>query len=154
MANSDSESEEGEIMRNATAYLNTQAMTLSHERAFAELYLRLARWTHEIANPTPPPWDEASAQLDRCVALLGYMSGVIDVTHSYDIAAAILSLHRFAIGAMVRAKSERDPARLEGLPQVFVALSEILVTIGKQRDSAPASISAAPGVRAPRPIAR
>jgi flagellin-specific chaperone FliS len=141
-------------MRNATAYLNTQAMTLSHERAFAELYLRLASWTNEIAGPEAPPWDDASDQLDRCIALLGYMSGVIDVTHSYEVAAAILSLHRFAIGTLVQAKSERDPARLEGLPQVFVTLSEILVTIGKQRDSAPATISAASGVRAALPIAR
>ncbi len=126
-------------MRNATAYLDTQAMTLSHERAFAELYLRLARWTHEIAGPEALPWEDASVQLDRCVALLGYMSGVIDVTHSYEVAAAILSLHRFAIGTLVRTKSERDPARLEGLPEVFVALSEIMLTIGKQRVTEPAT---------------
>jgi flagellin-specific chaperone FliS len=124
-------------MRNATAYLNTQTMTLSHEHAFAELYLRLARWTHEIASPEElPSWDDVNAKLDRSVALLGYMSGIIDVTRSYEVAAAILSLHRFAIGALVRAKSERDPMQLKGLPQVFVALSEILLTIGQQRNFA------------------
>ncbi|MGH7841217.1 MAG: hypothetical protein ACREQT_06800 [Candidatus Binataceae bacterium] len=129
-------------MRNATAYLNTQTMTLSHERAFEELYLRLARWSHELAADDPAVlWEVASARLDRCIALLGYMSGVIDVTHSYEVAAAILSLHRFAIGAMVQAKSERDPASLEGLPQVFVALAEIFVAISKRRDAAPALAS-------------
>lgn len=130
-------------MRNATAYLNTQTITLSQEQAFAELYLRLAGWAHEIGNSeTPSSWDYAGALLDRSVSLLGYMSGVIDVTHSYEIAAAILSLHRFAIGALVRAKSERDATQLNGLPQVFVSLSEILLAIAKQRDSAVAMPSA------------
>jgi flagellin-specific chaperone FliS len=129
-------------MRNATAYLNTQTTTLSHERAFEELYLRLARWTHEIAAADPKlPWEVAGARLDRCVALLGYMSGVIDVSHSYEVAAAILSLHRFAIGALVQAKSDRDPARLDGLPQVFVSLAGIFAAIS-ERPVPPPSTSA------------
>jgi flagellin-specific chaperone FliS len=128
-------------MRNATAYLNTQTMTLSHERAFEELYLRLARWTHEInaANPALS-WEVASARLDRSIALLGYMSGVIDVSHSYEVAAAILSLHRFAIGTLVQTKSERDCARLDGLPAVFVSLAEIFVAIS-ERPAASSSVA-------------
>src|SRR5271156_3716258 len=129
-------------MRNATAYLNTQTTTLSHERAFEELYLRLARWTHEIAAfDLAPSWEIASARLDRCIALLGYMSGVIDVSHSYETAAAILSLHRFAIGALVQAKSDRDPAPLDGLAQVFVSLAGIFAAIS-QRPIPPPSVSA------------
>jgi flagellin-specific chaperone FliS len=120
-------------MRDATAYLNTQTITLSHEQAFAELYLRLARWTSEIASGGRPlTWDYTSGRLDRAIALLGYMSGVIDVSHNYDIAANILSLHRFAIGALVRAKTERDPSQLDGLSEVFVTLSETLRLIGEQ----------------------
>jgi flagellin-specific chaperone FliS len=130
-------------MRDATAYLKTQTITLSREHPFAELYLRLARWTHEIISAqTPPPWSEVNARLDRCIALVGYMSAVIDVKHNYDVAAAILSLHRFSISTLVRAKSERDSAHLEGLAQVFVSLSEILLAIAKQRDQVPLAPSA------------
>ncbi|HLW72289.1 MAG TPA: flagellar protein FliS [Candidatus Binataceae bacterium] len=130
-------------MRNATAYLNTQTTTLNHERAFEELYLRLARWTHEIAVADPAPaWEVTGAQLDRCIALLGYMSGVIDLSHSYEVAAAILSLHRFAIGALVQAKSERAAARLDGLPQLFVSLAGIFAAISERAAAAPRSLSA------------
>jgi flagellin-specific chaperone FliS len=128
------------MMRNAEAYLKTQTMTLSSERAFEELYLRLARWTHEIATAEPAVvWEVASARLDRCIALLGYMSGIIDVEHNYEIAAAILSLHRFAISTLVQAKSQRDPAELDGLPQVFLALGEIFKTISQRRTASPAA---------------
>lgn len=124
-------------MRNATAYMGTQTITLSQEDAFAELYLRLARWTHEIAIAEAPlVWDSTTARLDRAIALIAYMSGLIDVSHNYDIAANILSLHRFAIGALVRAKTERDSTQLNGLPEVFVSLSETLRLIGRQSDPA------------------
>ena len=120
-------------MRNAAAYSNAQTMTLSHERAFEELYLRLARRTSEaLAAGNGVEWSTVSAVIERCVSLLGYMSGLIDVDRSYETAAAILSLNRFAIGALISAKSDHDVAKLEGLPQLFISLAEIFATIDSQ----------------------
>ena len=120
-------------MRSAAAYAETLTMTLSQERAFEELYLRLARRTGEaMAGSVDDDWPAINVLLERCVALLGYMSGLIDVSRSYETAAAILSLNRFAIGALIRAKSERDQKHLEGLPQLFVSLAEIFAVMDLQ----------------------
>jgi hypothetical protein len=47
-----------------------------------------------------------------------------------------LSLHRFVIGTLVRAKAERNASALEGMPQVFVALADIFVAIRKTNEPA------------------
>ena len=121
-------------MRTPTAYAQYQTFTLDGERAFEELYTRLARWTQELAeSQSEGDWTGSEAKLDRCVSLLGYMDRVIDLSHNYEIASAILSLHRFAIGALIKAKAERNPAALGGLPQVFVSLSEIFAAISASR---------------------
>jgi len=125
-------------MRNTGAYAETQTMTLSHERAFEELYLRLARRTSEaLAERNDDEWPTIAVQLERCVSLLGYMSGLIDVTHSYEIATVILSLNRFAVGALIRAKGEHDRIHLDGLPQLFVSLAEIFATLDSQSVRSP-----------------
>src|SRR5216683_5768246 len=119
-------------MRTAAAYANVQAMTFGQERAFEELYLRLARRSAEARAMTGDAmWPEVDTLLDRCVSALGYMSGLIDVGKSYETAAAILSLNRFAIGALIRAKSEHDLNQLEGLPALFVSLAEIFAATGQ-----------------------
>lgn len=128
-------------MRTPTAYAQFQTFTLDGERAFEELYTRLARWTQESAeSQSKGDWTSSEARLDRCVSLLGYMDRVIDLSHNYEIASAILSLHRFAIGALIKAKADRNPGALSGLPQVFVSLSEIFAAIsaGRTRQMEPA----------------
>ncbi len=120
-------------MRNATAYTDTQTMTLSHERAFEELYLRLARRTSEVLTAKKDDnWAEVSSLLERSVSLLGYMSALIDLSSSYETATVILSLNRFAVGTLIRAKSERQTTHLEGLPQLFVSLAEIFAALDSQ----------------------
>ncbi len=129
-------------MRTAAAYANVQAMTFGQERAFEELYLRLARRSAEARAMTDDAmWPEVNALLDRCVAVLGYMSGLIDVGKSYETAVAILSLNRFAIGALIRAKSEHDRKQLEGLPELFVALAEIFAAMDSRPINAAKLIS-------------
>ena len=130
-------------MRNAAAYANVQAMTLGQERAFEELYLRLARRSAEARAMTDDAtWAEVNTLLDRCVSALGYMSGLIDVSKSYETAAAILSLNRFAIGALIRTKSEHDLNQLEGLPALFVSLAEIFTAMDSHPVSSARPISA------------
>jgi flagellin-specific chaperone FliS len=113
-------------MKTASAYAQFQTVTLGGEQAFEELYTRLARWTRESGEFLARcEWPEAEARLEKCVSLLGYMDRVIDLSQNYEIASAILNLHRFAIGALVKAKAQREAGQLAGLPQVFIGLSEI-----------------------------
>ena len=117
-------------MKPTEAYTKSQALTLKGETAFEELYTRLARWTRE-ATENAGRGDSAAfeALVQKCISLLGFMDQCIDVSQNYDIATRILSLHRFAIGALVRANAEGNAAALEGLPEVFVALTDIFVAI-------------------------
>ena len=70
------------------------------------------RWTREAAACHQDGKEaEAEAKLDRCIEVLGYMDRGIDMSRSYDIAVAILSLHRFAIATLVKAKGERAIGR-------------------------------------------
>jgi len=120
-------------MRN-NAYTQSQAVTLDGERAYEELYTRLARWTQESERSgSRNEWTEVEATLERCVALLGFMDRAIDLESNAEITTAILSLHRFAIGALVKAKAEHSTAELDGLPQVFIALADIFVAIRENR---------------------
>jgi flagellin-specific chaperone FliS len=117
-----------------TAYTQSQALTLDGERAFEELYTRLARWTQESEQRgSRDEWSGVEATLERCVSLLGFMDRTIDLERNNEIAAAVLSLHRFAIGALVKAKAERKTAELEGLPQVFISLAEIFTAIRENK---------------------
>lgn len=117
-------------MKSPMAYTHCQTMTLDGEQAFEELYTRLARWAQESAeSQSRGDWTTSDSRLDRCISLLGFMDRVIDVSQNYEIASAILSLHRFAIGALVKAKAQRNPAELDGLPQIFISLGEIFGTI-------------------------
>ncbi len=68
--------------------------------------------------------------------MLGYMDRGIDMSRSYDIALAILSLHRFAIGSLVKAKAEKQPLELEALVKIFLSLAEIFSVIHARRSAA------------------
>jgi flagellin-specific chaperone FliS len=125
-------------MRNLRAYAQSRDMSLEGERAFEELYIRLARWTTEIAQAYAT--GEAGAndhRVERCVELLCYMDRAIDLSHNYDIASAVLKLNHFAISTLVKAKAERRSAPLERLPGVFITLAGIFATIC-ERKNAPA----------------
>ena len=125
-------------MRSAAAYVDTQSVTLSQETAFAELYLRLARWTLEMNAQAPNvDWAAIDARLESSLSLLAYMDRSIDLSGSYEVAAAILSLHRFAIGAMVRAKAKREISEIAGLAQIFVSVAEIFEAIRVSRAGKP-----------------
>ncbi len=117
-------------MKLTQAYTQCQNITLEGETAFEELYTRLSRWTGE-ASEKLESGDRAGfeALVEKCVTLLGFMDSCIDLSGNYDVATRILSLHRFLIGALVRAKAERNGAALTGLPEVFVSLSAIFVAI-------------------------
>ncbi len=113
-----------------SAYAKYQAISLSGEAAYEELYARLARWTGEaVAFHRDGKEAEADAKLDRCIEVLGYMDRGIDTSRSYDVAVAILSLHRFAIATLVKAKGERDMADLEPLVKIFFSLVDIFTAI-------------------------
>jgi flagellin-specific chaperone FliS len=123
-------------VKSPMAYTQCQTVTLEGEQAFEELYTRLARWAQESAeSQSRDDWTTSDSQLDRSISLLGFMDRVIDVSQNYEIASAILSLHRFAIGALVKAKAQRDPSELEGLPQIFISLGEIFGTIYATKDA-------------------
>jgi flagellin-specific chaperone FliS len=117
-------------MNLTAAYMKAQDITLDGEKAFEELYSRLGRWTDEAAKLlNDRDFAAFEALAEKSLALLGFMDRCIDLSENYEIAARILSLHRFAIGALVRAKAERNPAALSGLKEVFVSLAEIFVAI-------------------------
>lgn len=126
------------------AYTQTQNLTLDGERAFEELYTRLARWTQEAAEGHARG-DRAvvDAKIDRCILLLGFMDREIDPSQNHEVAYAILSLHRFAIRALIKAKigaiakpkDQIATGELEALPRVFVSLAEIFAAIRERKSS-------------------
>jgi flagellin-specific chaperone FliS len=120
------------------AYAKYQGISLQGEAAYEELYTRLARWTGEaVILQQEGKHTEAEAKLDRCIELLGYMDRGIDISQSRDIALAVLSLHRFAITTLVKAKGERSPTELEPLVKVFFSLADIFAAIRSKRSSPP-----------------
>jgi len=123
-------------MRYLRAYAQSQPVTLEGERAFEELYMRLARWTSEIAQAFDAAQaDQNDRRIERCIELLCYMDRAIDLAHNYDIASAILKLQHFAIASLVKAKADRNSKSLKGLPQVFVTLAEIFATLYERRET-------------------
>ena len=72
-------------------------------------------------------------RLERCIELLGYMDRGFDLSGTAEIVKAVLSLHRFAIGALVKAKAERDSKELAQLVRVFLSLGEIFAAIRDKR---------------------
>jgi len=123
-------------MANIVGYGKYQGISLAGEAAYEELYTRLARWTRKAAELQQQGNEaEAEAKLDRCIEILGYMDRGIDMSQSRDIALAILSLHRFAIAALVKAKGERAMDDLEPLVKVFLSLAEIFVAIRARRSN-------------------
>src|SRR5271166_74039 len=121
-------------MANLAGYAQYQSISLQDDAAYQELYMRLARWTGESVvfqqdgKPT-----EREAKLDRCIELLGYMDRGIDMSKNCDVALAIMSLHRFAITTLVKAKAEPASADLEGLVKVFFSLADIFGAIRVSR---------------------
>ncbi len=125
-------------MKAAALYMNSQTLTLDGERAFAELYRRLARWSGEIlALERAGDSAGADALIERAMTLLTHMDGQIDVARNYEIATRILCLHRFAVRTLVNAKLKVNRKELEGLAQVFVTLGEIFSAIRPPRTSDP-----------------
>jgi flagellin-specific chaperone FliS len=123
-------------MKHLMAYAQSQDVTLDGEQAFEELYTRLARWTAEIIDTYHDGQAEARGQkIERSIALLGYMNLAIDLSHNYAIACAMLSLHRFVIGALVKAKAEGCGAPLEGVSSVLLTLAELFATIHSRKKS-------------------
>jgi flagellin-specific chaperone FliS len=125
-------------MKPTSAYSQSQAVTLEGERAFEELYARLGRWSAEAENARREEDFNAAAQkIDRCISLLGYMNLAIDLSANYQVASAVLSLHKFAIGALIQAKAEPGSADLEELPMLFVNLAEIFAAMRAGRTADP-----------------
>jgi flagellin-specific chaperone FliS len=121
-------------MANSAGYANYQAISLEGEAAYEELYIRLARWTREAASFQQDGKEaEAEAKIDRCIEVLGYMDRGIDMSRNHDVALAVLSLHRFAIAALVKAKGDRDTTEFEPLAKIFFSLAEIFVAIRASR---------------------
>jgi flagellin-specific chaperone FliS len=121
-------------MASALAYRQYQNISLDGESAYEELYSRLARWTDEALQFYKVGSEaEAESRLERCIELLGYMDRGIDLSGTAEIVKAVLSLHRFAIGALVKAKAERDPKELTQLVRVFLSLGEIFAAIRDKR---------------------
>jgi len=117
-------------MANVPGYREYQSISLEGEAAYEELYTRLARWTTEATSlQQEGKQAEFEAKLDRCIEVIGYMDRGIDLTTNRDIALAILSLHRFSISSLVKAKAELSVAELEPLVKVFLSLAEIFAAI-------------------------
>jgi flagellin-specific chaperone FliS len=117
-------------MPNIAGYGKYQGISLEAEAAYEELYARLARWTREAADLLQQGKEEdADAKLDQCIEILGYLDRGIDMSHNYEVALAILGLHRFAIATLVKAKGERGAANLEPLVRVFLSLADIFAAI-------------------------
>jgi flagellin-specific chaperone FliS len=121
-------------MASMRAYAQSQSISLDGESAYEELYSRLARWTDEALQFYKVSSEaEAERGLERCIELLGYMDRGIDISGTPEIVKAILSLHRFAIGALVKAKAERDSKDLAPLVRIFLSMGEIFAAIREQR---------------------
>jgi flagellin-specific chaperone FliS len=118
----------------ANAYAQFQHVSLDGDSAYEELYSRLARWTDEALQFYNASSErEAEARLERGIELLGYMDRGLDLSGTPDVVKAILSLHRFAIGALVKAKAERDSRELAQLVRVFLSMGEIFAAIRDKR---------------------
>lgn len=121
-------------MAHNSGYRTYQAISLDGEAAYEELYTRLARWTREAAElQQEGKQTEAEAKIDRCIEVLGYMDRGIDLSQSHDVALAILSLHRFVIATLVKAKGDRDTAEFEPLVKILFSLTEIFAAIRASR---------------------
>ena len=57
----------------------------------------------------------------------------IDLSGTPQVVNAILSLHRFAIGALVKAKAERDFKELAQLVKLFLSMGAIFASIRDKR---------------------
>ena len=121
-------------MTHALAYAQYQNISLDGESAYEELYARLARWTDEALQFYKVSSEaEAEVRLERCIELLGYMDRGLDLSGTPEVVKAILSLHRFAISGLVKAKAERDPKELAQLVRVFLSLGEVFAAIREKR---------------------
>lgn len=121
-------------MANVLGYGKYQSISLEGEAAYEELYTRLARWTTEATGLLQEgKHAQFEAKLDRCIEVIGYMDRGIDLSTSRDIAMAILSLHRFSISSLVKAKAESSVGELEPLVKVFLSLAEIFSAIRASR---------------------
>ena len=117
-------------MSGLAGYGKYQAISLHGEAAYEELYSRLAKWTGEAVELRQTGNDtEAEAKLDRCIELLGYMDRGIDMSKSRDVALSIMSLHRFAITTLVKAKAEGAYSELESLTRIYFSLADIFAAI-------------------------
>jgi len=118
----------------ANAYAQYQNISLDGESAYEELYSRLARWTDEALQSYKVSSEaEAEFRLERCIELLGYMDRGIDISGTPEVVKAILSLHRFVISALVRAKADRDCKELAQLVKVLLSMGEIFAAIRAKR---------------------
>lgn len=127
-------------MRYAAAYAVTQSITMDGNRAFEELYVRLARWTAEAGETAE---DSRYGQLiDKCVSLLGYMDPLLDPSRGGRIALNVLSLHRFAITTLIQAKRDGNRSALDGLPETFYSLAEVFKAVhdSAARSTVPTSL--------------
>jgi flagellin-specific chaperone FliS len=116
------------------AYTQYQTVSLDGESAYEELYSRLARWTDEALHfYNVSSAGEAEYRLEGCIELLGYMDRGLDLSGTPNVVKAILSLHRFAIGALVKAKAERDSNELAQLAEVFLSIGGIFGAIREKR---------------------
>ncbi|HXW84545.1 MAG TPA: flagellar protein FliS [Candidatus Binataceae bacterium] len=116
------------------AYSQSQTVTLKGEAAFEELYARLARWIGEAESfQREQEFDSANLRIDRCAELLGYMNHAIDLSRNYEVAAAILSLHKFLIGALIKAKTEPEAGHLSGLGKVLITLTQTFEAMRTQK---------------------
>jgi len=116
------------------AYAELQNISLDAESAYEELYSRLARWTDEAEKfYHAGNQRQADYRLERCIELLGYMDRGIDLSGTVDVVKAILSLHRFAISTLVKAKAERASAELARLVPVFLSMGEIFAALRDRR---------------------
>ena len=121
-------------MRSASAYTSMQGVTMDGNRAFEELYVRLARWTAEAAELEDPKRYEQL--IDKCVSLLGYMDPVIDPSTGREVALKVLSLNRFAINTLIKAKQPSGRPEVVGLAPVFYAMADIFKTIAEAAERA------------------
>jgi|SRR5580704_2471904 flagellin-specific chaperone FliS len=118
----------------ANGYTQFQSLVLDGESAYEELYSRLARWADEAdrfykVNSAA----EADYRLERCIELLGYMDRGLDLSGTQSVVKAILSLHRFLISALVKAKAEHGSEDLGKLVPVILSTGEIFAAIRAKR---------------------
>ncbi len=112
-------------MAASLTYSRMQAITTEGERAFAQLYVRLARWCGELLDLCrAQELQRYDALIERSIYVIGIMDGLIDVSRHYQLACRILSLHRFAVRSLVKAKLNPGDGELADLAKVFATLGE------------------------------